>query len=68
MGEISQMYLGLRVMYPSFLSHFNKIYICATYFWKTLKYQISWKSVLLEPSCYMRTNTERHDEANSRFS
>jgi len=36
---------------------------------KILKYQISWKSVQLEPSYSMRTNgTGRHDEANSCFS
>ena len=37
---------------------------------KILKYQIPWKSVQWEPSCSMRTDrqTDRHDEANSRFS
>ena len=35
-----------------------------------LKYQISWKSLQWEPSCTMQTDgqTERHDEADSRFS
>ena len=35
---------------------------------KTLKYQISWKSVHWEPSCSIRTDgrTDRHDEGNSR--
>ena len=33
---------------------------------KILKYQISWKSFQWKPSCSMRT--DRHDEANSRFS
>ena len=39
-------------------------------FWKILKYQISWKSVQWGPSSSMLTDgrTERHDEANSRFS
>ena len=42
------------------------------------RYQISWKSVRLEPSCSMRTDiradrepdrrTDRHEEADSRFS
>ena len=35
-----------------------------------LKCQISWKSVQREPSCSLRTDgqTDRHDEANCRFS
>jgi hypothetical protein len=39
-----------------------------------LKYQMSWKSVQWEPSCCVRAcvrawgRTDRHDEANSRFS
>jgi len=33
---------------------------------KVLRYQISWKSVQWEPSYSMRT--DRHDEADSRFS
>jgi hypothetical protein len=38
-------------------------------FWKILKYKISWKSVKWDPSCWMRRDgqTDRHDEANSRF-
>ena len=38
-------------------------------FEKLLKYQISWKSDKWTPSCSMRTDgqTERYDEANSRF-
>jgi len=31
-------------------------------------YRISSKSVLLEQSCYMRTDRELHVEAHSRFS
>jgi len=40
----------------------------------TVKHRNSWKSVQWDPSCSMRTNgridrhTDRHDEANSRFS
>ena len=44
-----------------------------TYFWKILKYHISWKFPLplqWQPSCSQRTvrRTEKHVEANSRFS
>jgi hypothetical protein len=36
---------------------------------ETHKYQISWKSIQLKPSFCMRVDaqTDRHDEANSRF-
>jgi hypothetical protein len=39
-------------------------------FRKILKYKNSWQSVQREPSCSIRTDvqTDRHDEANSRFS
>jgi hypothetical protein len=36
-------------------------------FRKIPKYQISWKSVQWEPSCYMRTDRQTDIEANSRF-
>jgi len=49
-------YIGLHVKYPLFLSDFNDDCIFRTYFQKILQYQISWKSVLLELSCYMRTS------------
>jgi len=42
-----------------------------TDFKKILKYKISQKSVQWELNCSMRTDgrwTDRHDEANSRFS
>jgi hypothetical protein len=50
---------------------FNETWIFATAFWKILKYKISWKSVRWKPSCSLRRadrQTDRHDEANSRFS
>jgi hypothetical protein len=57
MSEIwSTTYVCLHVNYPLFLSHLNYTSIFSTDFRKLLKYQISRKSVLLEPSCFMRTD------------
>jgi hypothetical protein len=61
-----KMYTGLHVKCSLFLSDFNETWTFSTDSRKVLKYQISWKSVQWEPSCCMRT--DRHDEANSRFS
>jgi hypothetical protein len=60
-SNISQMYIGLHVKCPLFLSDFNETWIVSTYFWKIFRYQISWKSVRWESSCSMRTDgqTER---------
>ena len=63
-------YIGLHVKYALFLSHFNETGIFSIDFGKTFKYEISRKSVPLERKYCMRTDgrTDRHDEANSRFS
>jgi hypothetical protein len=65
------MYIGLHVKYPLFQSDFNVTRIFSTDFRKKIKYKISRKSIKREPSFFfMRTDrrTDRHDEANSRFS
>jgi len=61
---------GLHVKYPLFLSDFNEASFFSADFRKMLKYQIWWKSVQWQPSSSMRTDgqTNRHNEANSRFS
>jgi hypothetical protein len=63
-------YTRLHVKCPLFLSVFNETWIFSTYFRKTLKYQMSWKSVHWVVSCSKRTDrqTGRHEEPNSRFS
>jgi len=62
-----QMYTGLHVKYPLFLSEFNETWILSTVFRKILSYQILRKSVQknrIVPCGW----TEGHDKANSRFS
>ena len=63
-------YIGFHVKCPLILSNFNEPWIFSTKFQKHLKYHISWKTSLWVPSCSMWTDgqTDRHDEAVSRFS
>jgi hypothetical protein len=48
------MWKRLRVKYPLFLSDLNETWILSTDFRKTLKYQVSSKSVQWELSCSLR--------------
>jgi len=52
------MYTGLQVKYALFLSDFNQTWTASTDFLKTLKYQISSKSVQWEPSCSKQTGRQ----------
>jgi hypothetical protein len=61
---MSEMYVGIHVKYPLFLSDFNKIWIFLTDILKILKYQILLKSVQWEP----RGWTGRYGEAFRNFS
>jgi len=51
-----KIYSGLRVKDPLFLYDIKETWIFSTDFQKVLKYQISQKSVLWEPSCCMHTD------------
>jgi len=61
---------GSRVNCQLFFQIVIKLRIPLQGFREVLKYQVSWKSVLWEPSCSMRMDgqTDRNDSANSRFS
>ena len=65
----SKIYVGLHLKLRLFSSYFNETWFLSTEFQKPLKYQISWRSVHWELSCYMGVyrRKDRHDEANSRF-
>jgi len=53
------MYIGFHVNYPLCLSSFNENLIFSTYFRKSLKYQVSWKSGQWESRFSMRTENGR---------
>jgi hypothetical protein len=55
---VSYTYVGLHVKYPLFLSDYNETWIFMTCFRKMPRCQIPWKSILWEPSCFMRTDRQ----------
>lgn len=61
-----KMHLGLYVKCLLFWSHFNKTLIWSTTSSKNPQYKISWKSVIWQPSCSMRTDA-RMTKPNSLF-
>ena len=60
-------YIGLHATYRPFLSDFNQTWIFWTGFRKTVKYQISWKSVEWELSFSMRTGGQTRENEQSLF-
>ena len=70
------MYMDIREQYPLFVLDFNEIWNFFDRFSKIFfKYEILWKAVQWQQNFSMRTDgrreeeeTDRHDEANSRFS
>jgi hypothetical protein len=64
-----QMYVGLHVTYPLFLSDISETWIFSSDFRKKslFRSEVLRKFVQGEPSCYMRTDRETQDEAIGRF-
>ena len=52
------MFIGVHVKYPVFSSEFNENLISSIDLRDIFKYQISWKSVEWEPSCFVRTDRQ----------
>jgi hypothetical protein len=64
-----QIYIGLHIKYPLFLLYFNYIWIFFEEKRKILKYQISWKSLLVgDELFYGDGRTDWNEEAKSLFS
>ena len=55
---IIDVYLGVHVKYPLFVSDVYETWLFWADFQNVLKYKLSWKSVQWEPSCYMRTDRQ----------
>jgi hypothetical protein len=56
----TERYTDLHVNHSLLLSGFNETWIFWTDFQKLIKYEISWKSVPLEPSCSIRTDGQTY--------
>jgi hypothetical protein len=61
------MYIGLHVKYRLFLSEFNETWNFSTNFRRILKYRMSWKSFMYEPSYSMRTDGQTWRRLYSLF-
>jgi hypothetical protein len=63
------MHKRLQVKYRLFFSDFTETWTFSANFRKIIKYNISWKSVQWEPELFHADGqTDRHNEAKSRFS
>jgi len=62
-----KMHSALHVKNPLLLSNCNQNWIFSTSFRKIRKYKLSWKSVLWEPSCSVRTEWPTWRNSQSLF-
>ena len=67
-SDKKKVYTVLHEKFPLFVSYLNETRMVSTDFRTTLKYQISWKSFQGGIRIVPCGQTDRHDEANSRFS